>query len=138
MRVKIKKLCEEAVVPRYARVGDAGMDLTAVSKRVCGNYVEYGVGLAFEVPKGFVMLVFPRSSCTKSDLIMGNSVAVIDSGYRGEVILRFNFIGDKNHYEVGDRIAQVMILPIPDVEFEEVEVLSESVRGEGRFGSTGR
>jgi dUTP pyrophosphatase len=138
MKVKIKRLREDAVVPKYAKVGDAAMDVTAVSKVVKDNYVEYGTGLAFEVPVGYVMLMFPRSSNTKSDLIMGNCVGVLDSGYRGELIIRFNAIGERNHYEVGDRIAQVMILPYPEIEFKEVESLSKSVRGEGRFGSTGR
>jgi len=138
MRVKIKKLREDAVVPRYAHDGDAAMDVVAVSKKVCDNYVEYGTGLAFEVPVGYVMLMFPRSSNTKSDLILGNCVGVLDSTYRGELIIRFNVIGDRNHYEVGDRIVQVMILPYPRLEFDEVEELEESVRGEGRFGSTGR
>ncbi|MBT6689787.1 dUTP diphosphatase [archaeon] len=114
------------------------MDVVAVSKRVCDNYIEYGTGLAFEVPEGHVMLMFPRSSNTKSDLILGNSVGVLDSGYRGELMIRFNVIGDKGHYEVGDRIVQIMILPCPEVEFVESEELSESSRGEGRFGSTGK
>lgn len=138
MKVKIKKLREDAVVPRYVREGDAAMDITAVSKEVKENFIEYGTGLSFEVPEGYVMLMFPRSSNTKSDLILGNSVGVLDSGYRGELIIRFNVIGDKNHYEVGDRIVQVVILPYPEIEFVESVELLESERGEGRFGSTGR
>lgn len=83
MKVKIKKLRGDAVVPRCAHAGDACMDVVAVSKKVCENYIEYGTGLAFEVPKGYVLLMFPRSSNTKSDLILGNCVGVLDSGYRG-------------------------------------------------------
>jgi dUTP pyrophosphatase len=138
MKIKVKKLRENAVLPKYARLGDAAMDVVAVDKEVCDNFVEYKTGLAFEIPEGHVMLIFPRSSCTKSDLILGNGVGVLDSGYRGELIVRFNFLGKKGHYEVGDRIAQIMILPYPEFEFDEVEALSESERGEGRFGSTGR
>ena len=93
MKVNVKKLDSNAVVPTYGRHGDAGMDLTAISK----NYDEhgnvcYGTGLAFEIPNGFVGLLFPRSSNTKKDLILGNSVGMIDSGYRGEVVLKFKAI----------------------------------------------
>lgn len=137
MRVKIKKLRDDAVVPKYVHIGDAGMDVVAVSKRVCDKFVEYATGLAFEIPKGYVMLIFPRSSISKKDLILANSVGVLDSGYRGELFIRFQSLGD-DHYKVGDRVAQIMILPYPEVEFEEVESLGESLRGEGGFGSTGR
>mgnify|MGYP006379072781 FL=1 len=90
MQVKIKKLHDDAVIPSYAKHGDAGMDLTAISKQYDdhGN-VCYGTGLAFEIPKGFVGLLFPRSSNTKKDLVLGNSVGVLDSGYRGEVVFKF-------------------------------------------------
>ena len=135
INVKVKKLREDAVVPEYVHLGDAGMDVVAVSKRVTDKFVEYGTGLAFEVPAGHVMLVFPRSSISKKDLVLANSVGVLDSGYRGELLVRFKSMGHE-HYEVGERIAQVMILPYPKVEFEEVEELGETARGEGGFGST--
>ncbi|NPE26432.1 DUF1653 domain-containing protein [Methanococcoides sp. SA1] len=138
IKVKIKRLNDRAVIPKYAYCGDACLDVVAVSKEVRDNYVEYGTGLAFELPAGYFMLLLPRSSATKSDLILGNSVGVLDSGYRGELVVRFNAIGLKDYYEVGDRIAQIMILPYPRLEFEEVGILSESDRGEGRFGSSGR
>lgn len=136
--VKIKRLRDNAVLPCYAHEGDAAMDVTAVSKEGRDNFIEYKTGLSFEVPRGHVMLVFPRGSNTKSDLILGNCVGVLDSGYRGELIIRFNILGDRLHYEVGDRIAQIMILPYPEVKFVESEELGGSARGEGRFGSTGR
>lgn len=174
MKVKIKKLHKDAVIPKYAKEGDAGMDITAVSR--CydaeGN-VTYGTGLAFEIPKGYVGLLFPRSSNAKKDLILSNSVGVLDSGYRGEVFFKFKpsaFIADNDYqkdgkigttsntfdkvmlpygygsddytygfeqYEVGDRIGQIIILPYPEIEFEEVEDLSETERGAGGYGSSG-
>lgn len=144
--VKIKKLNENAVIPSYAKDGDAGMDLTATSKSYDehGNVV-YGTGLAFEIPKGYVGLLFPRSSNTKKDLILGNSVGVIDSGYRGEVVLKFKpapyiaesrVCDDHLFYEIGDRIGQIIIMPYPTINFIEVSELSETVRGNGGFGST--
>lgn len=135
VEVKIKKLREEAVVPSYALEGDAGMDVVALSREIKDDYVEYGTGLAFEVPENYVMLIFPRSSLSKKDLVMANSVGVLDSGYRGELFVRFKKFGE-NIYGVGERIAQLVVLPFPKVFFEEVDSLSESSRGEGRFGSS--
>lgn len=89
MDVKIKKLNENAVIPKYAHPGDAGMDVVATSINVTDEYVEYGTGLAFEVPEGYCMLIFPRSSNSKKDLVLANSVGVLDSTYRGELKLRF-------------------------------------------------
>ena len=78
------------MIPKYAKDGDAGMDLTATSKSYDENgNVVYGVGLAFEIPKGYVGLLFPRSSNAKQDLLLSNSVGVLDSGYRGEVMFKF-------------------------------------------------
>lgn len=90
MEVKIKKLCETAVIPSYAKPGDAGMDLVATS-RVFDKYgnVEYGTGLAMEIPEGYVGLLFARSSIFKQDLSLANAVGVIDSGYRGEIKFKF-------------------------------------------------
>ena len=143
MQVKIKKLHDDAVIPSYAKHGDAGMDLVATSKSYDdhGN-VCYGTGLAFEIPKGFVGLLFPRSSNTKKDLVLGNSVGVIDSGYRGEVVFKFKAALKDQHrmkeiYEIGDRVGQIIILPYPEIEFLEVGELSSSDRGVGGFGSTG-
>ena len=80
MEVKIKKLCDSAVIPSYAKPGDAGMDLVATS-RVFDKYgnVEYGTGLAMEIPEGYVGLIFARSSIFKQDLSLSNAVGVIDS-----------------------------------------------------------
>lgn len=136
VKIKIKKLREDAIVPQYAHHGDAGMDIVAVSKRVTGKFVEYGTGLAFEIPEDYVLLVFPRSSVSNKDLMMANSVGVLDSGYRGELFIRFQNLGEE-HYEIGERIGQVILIPYPRMEVEEVEELSESSRGDGGFGSTG-
>lgn len=91
MKVKFKKLHEDAVIPSYAKPGDAGMDLTAVS--VCYesdiDCIVYDTGLALEIPEGYVGLIFPRSSLSKKDLILTNHVGVIDSGYRGSIKLKF-------------------------------------------------
>ncbi len=137
VRLKVRKLDEKAVVPRYARPGDAGMDVVAVSKKIGEKFIEYGIGLSFEVPDGYVMLIFPRSSVSKTDLTMANCVGVLDSGYRGELLIRFRSSGDET-YCVGDRVAQIVVLPIPSVEIEETESLTETSRGDGGFGSTGK
>jgi dUTP pyrophosphatase len=139
--VKIKKLNPNAVIPTYAKSGDAGMDLVAT--KIISNTtfdVTYGTDLAMEIPKGFVGLVFPRSSIRKYELILSNSVGVIDSGYRGELQATFKKENglDSLAYKVGDRIAQIMIIPHPEIEFEEVDELSDTERGDGGFGSTGK
>ncbi len=136
MKIKIKKLHPDAVIPKYANHGDAGMDVFAISKKETDKFIEYGTGLAFEVPEGYVMLIFARSSVTNKDLMLKNSVGVLDSGYRGELVMRFNKIGDEE-YTIGDKIGQIFVLPFPTVEFQESETLSESSRGKGGFGSTG-
>jgi dUTP pyrophosphatase len=141
MKVRIKKLNENAVVPSYAKSGDAGMDLVAT--KIISNTtfdVTYGTDLAMEIPKGFVGLIFPRSSIRKYELILSNSVGVIDSGYRGELQATFKKENglDSLAYKVGDRIAQIMIIPHPPIEFNEVDELSDTERGDGGFGSTGK
>lgn len=139
--VNIKKLNESAVIPTYAKDGDAGMDLVATEILSNTTFdVTYGTGIALEVPKGFVGLVFPRSSVRKYDLTLSNSVGVIDSGYRGELQVTFKKTNglDSLKYNVGDRIAQITILPYPKINFKKVDNLSDSERGEGGFGSTGK
>ena len=154
MEVKIKKLNPNAVIPTYAKNGDAGMDLVATSIiSDTPEQITYGIGLGLEIPEGFVGLVFPRSSIRKTGLQLSNSVGLIDSGYRGELQATFNKvfgsermydeikvkeIQSNEYYKVGDRIAQIMIIPYPPIEFVEVEELSNTERGEGGFGSTGK
>ena len=144
MVVKIKKLVENAVIPAYSKKGDAGLDLTAVSVSFEKNYVSYKTGLAVEIPEGFVGLLFPRSSNSKTDLYLTNHVGVVDSGYRGEIMFKFRsvlcssgqYIGGKD-YGVGDRVGQLVIIPYPSIEFEEVTELSITERNTGGYGSTG-
>jgi dUTP pyrophosphatase len=141
MQVKIKKINPSAVIPTYAKEGDAGMDLVATSVISEDVFqITYGLGIALEIPNGFVGLVFPRSSIRKTDLSLTNCVGVIDSGYRGELQATF-----RKHrgvastiYAVGDRVAQIMIIPHPPIEFKEVDELTNTERGEGGFGSTGK
>ena len=139
MKVKIKKLHKDAVIPSYAQPGDAGMDIVALGVlKQNKEQVTYGTGIAVEIPEGHVGLIFPRSSIRKYELTLSNSVGVIDSGYRGEIQATFNtrFWGDIV-YKKGDKIAQMIIMPYPQIEFEEVAELSETKRGNGGFGSTG-
>lgn len=138
--VNIKKLDPNAVIPMYAKVGDAGLDLTATSKTTdeYGNIV-YGTGLAIEIPLGCVGLIYPRSSNSKFDLMLTNHVGVIDSGYRGEIMFKYRPIElVSTEYNVGDRVGQLIITPYYMTSLNEVEELSETERGEGSFGSTGK
>lgn len=136
LQVRFKKLYSDAVTPSYAKDGDAGLDLTATHMTWDENFIEYGTGIAVEIPEGYVGFVFPRSSVSKKEnFYMKNSVGVIDSGYRGEIKLRFNLSDD--HYQPGEKIGQMIILPYPRIRMEEVEELSSTERGDGGFGSTG-
>jgi len=144
MYVKLKKLSPDATIPTYAKDGDAGMDMVA-TKIINENLgsITYGTDIAMEIPKGFVGLIFPRSSIRKTNLQLSNSVGVVDSGYRGEIQATFNKIQgidnvERNSYKVGDRICQLTIIPYPPVNFIEVEELNNTERGEGGFGSTGK
>ena len=139
MKVRIKKLHPDAIIPKYAKEGDAGMDLTAISMEREYDVVTYKTGLALEIPKGHVGLLFPRSSVYKTSMIMSNCVGVIDSGYRGEIMLKFRdqWRDYSSRYEVGDRVGQLIIMPYPQVELEEVDNLSSTDRGSGGYGSTG-
>ena len=171
LKVRIKRLHPNSVIPTYAHSTDCGLDLTAVSKTFdeYGNVV-YGFGLAFEIPEGYAGFIFPRSSNHKSELLLTNSVGIIDAGYRGEVTARFAsrtntsfpkklwhrlkyfFTGEMGgydmrtwcgfseyaNYNIGDRVAQMVILPYPKVEFVEVDELSDTERGTGGYGSTGK
>lgn len=139
MNVKFKKLDASAKIPRYLKPGDAGMDLTSISLTMHPQYWEYGTGLAMALPKGYVGLLFPRSSISNTDHYLKNSVGVIDSGYRGEIKIRMSTpILGGNSYGIGDRVAQLIIIKIPWVEIEEVDDLEPSDRGEKGFGSTGK
>lgn len=141
LEIKFKKLVETAKMPTKAHPTDAGADLTAVSRewnKEYGCWV-YGTGIATEIPEGYVGFVFPRSSIRKYCLSLTNCVGVIDSGYRGEIMCTFRpqSIGKEEVYEIGDKIAQLIVLPYPEVSYTEVESLSETDRGENGHGSSG-
>jgi dUTP pyrophosphatase len=141
MKIQFKKLVQEAQKPKFGKPGDAGADLVATSvdfSRDSSNQIVYGTGLAVEIPEGMVGLVFPRSSVRNYDLVLSNGVGVIDSGYRGEIMATFNLKNPwADIYKVGDRIAQLVIVPVPLIQYVEVDELSETARGEGGHGSTG-
>lgn len=191
MKIRFKKLTPNAVIPTKAHPTDAGSDLVATS-RVFDKHgcITYGTGIAVEIPQGYMGLVFPRSSNAKKDLLLSNSVGIIDSGYRGEIMVKFKpslVVANKDYvfndphevgindydgvdttdwetqqvtfhgraesypditegckpfpprfYEIGERIAQLVIIPYPDILFEEVKKLSDSDRGTGSYGSTGK
>lgn len=143
LEVKVKKLNPNAVIPTYSKDGDAGMDLTITEIISTTNTdITYGFGIAMEIPKGYVGLIFPRSSVRKYDLLLTNSVGVIDSGYRGEIQATFKKYSDdlpfSKIYNVGERGAQIIILPYPEVKFIESENLSDTERGSSGFGSSGK
>ena len=157
MKVKFKKLHEEAILPSYAKSGDAGLDLTTVSDGTTSNsgdekaqwyYIEYKTGLSAEIPEGYVGLLFPRSSISKSALLLANAVGVVDSGYRGEIGLRFKIDAGlagqasgewhPSVYKKGDKVGQLVIVPYPTIEPEFADDLTSTDRGAGGFGSTGK
>jgi len=154
MLLKFKRLHEDAVPPIRQHDTDAGFDLTAHTierDEQRPNILRIRTGIALEIPKGHVGLIFPRSSIYKTGLTLRNSVGVIDSGYRGEVMALFRTDkssyekeGDKTVYTVpikyktGDRCCQLVVLKLSEItEAQEVQTLGKSDRGEGGFGSTG-
>ena len=139
MKIRFKKLSPSAVVPRKAHASDAGFDLTCTRYEVTnGELFTYHTDIAVEIPDGYVGLLFPRSSIYKQDLFLTNSVGVIDSCFRGEVTVKFRTHLFAKPYDKGDRVAQMIIMPYPHVDFVEVDELSESDRGDGGYGSTGK
>ena len=159
--IKFKKLDPKAVIPSYAHDGDVGMDMTAISVEYDEKrdmYI-YHTGLACESDKWYGMFLFPRSSNSKTEAYLTNSVGIVDSFlYRGEIQFRYKnrdryrkgfwewLAGKvdveralkKAPYKVGDRIGQMVILPYPKVECWEFNELSDTERGEGGFRSTGK
>ena len=146
MKVRIKKLSENAVVPTYGTDFAAGADLYACIEEPvsigCGETKMIGTGIAMEIPTGYVGLVFARSGLAcKKGLAPANKVGVIDSDYRGEIkvaLHNHNGAGDALTVDNGERIAQIAIVPYLKADFEVVENLEDTERGEGGFGSTGK
>lgn len=157
MKVLIKKLSPDAVLPEYKHVdiyhnpNDMGMDITCISYEYDAKYDRflYHTGLAFKLLQGYGMLIFPRSSNTKTEAYLANSVGILDSTYTGELIFAYKLrtpfnqlfpTGDKElnilemtnelaPYKIGDKIGQIVILPYPSIEFVEVDNLPETDRG---------
>ena len=143
MEIKFKKLDPRAVAPVRAHESDAGFDLvcTDITTEIneCGQLIlVYHTGLAVEIPEGYFGLFVPRSSISKKSLSLLNSPGIIDAGYRGEILGKFRSTTDvvPAVYKPGEKFAQLLILPLPDVTFVESSELSDSDRGEDGFGST--
>ena len=163
MQVKFKKLNKKAVIPTKAHPTDAGFDMVAVTKTVTDKYIEFDTGIATAIPEGHCGLIFANSRVSKYDLDLANAVGVIDSHFRSSIRFRYKYttqpskgiLTDKTKYfrlvknvefvelpfhpkefNVGDVVGQLIIIPIPDVEFVEVDELDDTDRGEGGFGST--
>ena len=138
MLVKFKKLHKDAILPAYAKDGDAGLDLWAVDVQLTNNYVECFTGIATEIPLGYVGLLFPRSSISHYTMSLANSVGVLDSGYRGEITFRFRYKDGGSTYTLGDKVGQLVILPYPTITPLWAKELESSVRGTSGYGSTGK
>jgi dUTP pyrophosphatase len=158
MVLTFRKLNDKSVAPTKAHSTDAGYDLTAISAELDndGNVV-YHFGIAMEIPEGYAGLIFPRSSICKKDLALTNAVGVIDAGYRGEITAKFKVAqrvqgvlksapntavlernGTARIYAVGERVAQLIIQKVEDVQWQEVNSLGDSERGTSGYGSTGK
>jgi dUTP pyrophosphatase len=140
VKIKIKKLNPDAIIPKYSHVGDAGMDLFSVEKDFIlkpNHRVLVGTGLSIELPKGYVSLVWDKSGIAlKGIKTMGG---VIEHTYRGEYkIILVNLSSENYEIKKGQKIAQLLIQKIETAEIEEVDELSETTRGDGGFGSTGK
>ena len=140
MKVNIKKLDPNAVIPKRMSAGAAGMDIVAAWVKYTDSYIEYGTGLAIQTPVGYGTFLLPRSSISNKTLSLCNSVGLSDPDYLGEIRFRFKrTLGDgEPDYQVGERIGQLVVLPIPEIEFVEVEEFGITTeRGQNGFGSTG-
>lgn len=125
-------------MPTKAHDDDAGFDLYV--SRAChemGLWVCHS-DIAFEIPNGYVGLVFPRSSISKTDMRLANSVGVIDAGYRGEVSAKFDCNPTGKRYQTGDRFAQIIFIPYPNITLQESDELTDTQRGDGGYGSSGK
>lgn len=142
--VRFKKLNEKAIVPTYGSAFSAGADLYACLEEnlniEAGETVLVKTGLAMEIPEGYAGLIYARSGlATKKGLAPANKVGVIDSDYRGEIMVALrNHSKTSQQIEPQERIAQLVITPFLQADFEEVQTLEETERGTGGFGSTGR
>lgn len=139
MQIKTKRLTPEAKLPTYATDGSGCFDIYCTNSKTVFDNATFDTGLSFEIPVGYVMLVFSRSGHGfKNNVRLANCVGIIDSDYRGELKVKLtnDFIPSMD-VQAGDRIAQAMVIPFEQVQFLEVDALSETERGTGGFGSTG-
>lgn len=151
--IKVKKIVPEATIPQKAHQSDAGFDLVALDDGTidadCG-FIQYRTGISIEPPNGYHTEIFPRSSISKYDLILANSIGLVDESYRGEILVRFKYIHAfhadgislDDHpirkYKKGDKIAQLVLRKTEDMNILEVNELSDTKRGTGGFGSSGQ
>lgn len=160
MHIRVKKLDPKAVLPKRANEsrlgqGDAGYDVVAIDNGTWnedGTYIEYNTGISIEPPPGYHTEMFPRSSITKYDLVLGNSIGLVDNPYRGPIKFRFKYvprvgcdaqgvpcaIAPIKIYCAGDKIGQLVIRKTENMDFVEAEELSDTTRGTGCFGSSGK
>ena len=132
------KLKEGAKMPTKAHANDAGFDLYCDSISWDNGRMICGTGVHAQIPEGFVGLVTPRSSIRSTAHMMANSVGVIDAGYIGEISVTFRVSGTGRMYEIGERVAQLLVIEIPEVSLTQVENLEQTERGEGGHGSSGK
>lgn len=145
MKIRYRLLSENAKVPTRGSTEAAGWDLYVTDyEELPGNLIRYSTGLSIEIPRGYVGLIFPRSSIFKLPLALSNAVGVIDSDYRGEIKFVFrrlpkelNNLFDPDRYKIGERAGQLVVVKHEELEFEEAQSLSETDRGGAGFGSTG-
>lgn len=138
MEIQFKRNHPNAVIPTRACEHDAGLDLYAVEKQTFENYISYNTKISVDIPQGYVGLLFARSSIRDYDLIVANAAGVIDAGYRGDISISYRYIKGK-HYEIGDKICQLVILKLPEVTLEEVTEFSGTTeRGVGGHGHSGK
>ncbi|NLB69766.1 MAG: dUTP diphosphatase [Lentisphaerae bacterium] len=141
MKIKIKRLASDAILPSYAHADDSGMDICSIEDKVipAGGYVVIRTGLAIELPPGTEAQIRPRSGLSaRNALSILNSPGTVDEGFRGEIrVILANFGNEAFPVSKGMRIAQMVICPVIRVKIEEETVLSETARADGGFGSTG-
>jgi deoxyuridine 5''-triphosphate nucleotidohydrolase (dut) len=140
MKLKVKKLVREAILPDFAHYNDAGMDLYCVEKILIksGEKVQIRTGIAMEIPDGYVGLIWDKSGLSHK-FGLKTFGGVFDAGYRGEILLGMVNLGQEDYVlEVGNKVAQMLIQKVEQPEIVEVKELSEGLRGERRFGSTGK
>lgn len=146
INVRFKRVHQLTPIPKRATLGAAAVDLTAVDAKVnyAKGYIEYRTGLSVSIPSGYAGFIFPRSSISNTPHSLANACGIIDEDYRGEITVRMRFGEyscsgkESDVYSIGDRVAQMVIMTVPEVEYEEVDELDETMRGSGGYGSTGK